>query len=220
MLDLFVASVRWGEGTLCASLCSGGVPTCLWTSRFFLRVVVTIVCLHTLLHDDMESELESDLDAENQGNKNASLMARGAGTFYLLATLVVLVVLSLTIVDPGTGLTHWPRVLSYLHIAHGVLTFYSLHWRKGSSVEADQGMYDEMTFWEQLDGGHAWTNSKRFLTLVPVGLFLATLNAVRDEKDYWNYLYPNVIVAVLSVVPKLPCMYKVRAFGINKTKYD
>ena len=35
-----------------------------------------------------------------------------------------------------------------------------------------QGKYDGMTFWEQLDDGVQNTNNRKFLTLVPVVLFL------------------------------------------------
>lgn len=37
---------------------------------------------------------------------------------------------------------------------------------------AMQGKYDGMTFWEQLDDGVQNTNNRKFLTLVPVVLFL------------------------------------------------
>ena len=39
-------------------------------------------------------------------------------------------------------------------------------------VCALQGKYDGMTFWEQLDDGVQNTNNRKFLTLVPVVLFL------------------------------------------------
>ncbi len=35
-----------------------------------------------------------------------------------------------------------------------------------------QGKYDGMTFWEQLDDGVQNTSNRKFLTLVPVVLFL------------------------------------------------
>jgi hypothetical protein len=169
--------------------------------------------------EEISKNMESDTDAENEINKNAGIMNRGAGTFYMLSTFVVFVILSLTVLKED-GLSDWPRVFTYLHCAHGLLTLYSLHWRKGSVVEADQGEYDDLTWWEQLDGGHAWTNSKRFLTLVPVVLFFAAMHALRDSQDYFSLMYPNVVIFVVSLVAKMPFMHRVRAFGINTTKYD
>lgn len=37
-----------------------------------------------------------------------------------------------------------------VHLAHAAVSFYLLHWAKGSPVPADQGKYDALTFWEQV----------------------------------------------------------------------
>lgn len=39
-----------------------------------------------------------------------------------------------------------------VHLAHAAVSFYLLHWAKGSPVPADQGKYDTLTFWEQVRG--------------------------------------------------------------------
>ena len=44
-----------------------------------------------------------------------------------------------------------------LHLAHAVITFFALHWEKGTAdMNQDQGEYMEMTWWEQLEGGLPW----------------------------------------------------------------
>jgi len=40
-----------------------------------------------------------------------------------------------------------------VHLAHAAVSFYLLHWAKGSPVPADQGKYDALTFWEQVNRG-------------------------------------------------------------------
>ena len=40
-----------------------------------------------------------------------------------------------------------------VHLAHAAVSFYLLHWAKGSPVPADQGKYDTLTFWEQVRNG-------------------------------------------------------------------
>jgi hypothetical protein len=36
--------------------------------------------------------------------------------------------------------------------------------------------YDRLTFWEQLDGGTQYTLNKKFLTIIPIVLFLFTIS--------------------------------------------
>jgi len=90
--------------------------------------------------------MESDTDAENEINKNAGIMSTGAGTFYIISLVVVTTILSL-FVSNDDGTTNWALTMTYLNVAHGLVTLYALHWKKGSVVEADQGEYDELTWW-------------------------------------------------------------------------
>lgn len=76
-----------------------------------------------------------------------------------------------------------------------------------------QGKYDSLTFWEQLDDGVQNTNTRKFLTLVPVALFLLATHGT----DYRRQpLGLNLIVLLVLVIAKFPAMHKVRIFGINK----
>jgi len=59
---------------------------------------------------------------------------------------------------------------TYVNIIHNAVTFYLLHWKKGSPVYYDQGKYDHLTFWEQIDGGSQFTDTKKFFTIIPVAI--------------------------------------------------
>lgn len=48
------------------------------------------------------------------------------------------------------------------------ITFYLFHWVKGSPFAEDQGLYDKLTWWEQMDGGQQHTMNRKFMLLVPV----------------------------------------------------
>ena len=49
--------------------------------------------------------------------------------------------------------------------------FLILHIEKGTPFEtADQGKSRQLTQWEQLDHGEQFTNTKKFLTVVPIVL--------------------------------------------------
>ena len=76
-----------------------------------------------------------------------------------------------------------------------------------------QGIYDSLTFWEQLDDGVQFTNNRKFLTIVPVALFLLAAHGT----DYRRQpLGLNLVVLLVLVIAKFPAMHKVRIFGINK----
>ena len=81
------------------------------------------------------------------------------------------------------------------------------------TVLSMQGKYDGLTFWEQLDDGVQNTSNRKFLTLVPVALFLLAAHGT----DYRRQpLGLNLIVLLVLVVAKFPAMHKVRILGINK----
>ena len=56
---------------------------------------------------------------------------------------------------------------SALNATHAALTFYALHWKRGSPIWEDQGKYIDRTVWEQVDEGVAFSDSRKFLMLVP-----------------------------------------------------
>ena len=68
-------------------------------------------------------------------NKNTNwLDNKAAWLFYVLLILVSWIVVS-TWTDPGMAWT-------YVHILHGAISYYLLHWTKGSPIEEDQGKWD------------------------------------------------------------------------------
>ncbi len=106
---------------------------------------------------------------------------------------------------------------TYVHLIHGVLTYYLLHWHKGSPIEMDQGKYDKLTFWEQLDDGVQNTTNRKFFTAVPVVLFLLATHG----SDYRRQpLGVNLAVVLVLVIAKFSGMHKVRLFGIGEVKYN
>jgi hypothetical protein len=101
-----------------------------------------------------------------------------------------------------------------VHLVHGVLTYYLFHWVKGTPfVEADQGKYEQLTFWEQVDSGVYATRNRKFLTVVPVLLFLLATNGTDFRRQP---LALNLITVLVLLIAKLPALHKVRIFGINK----
>ncbi len=84
---------------------------------------------------------------------------------------------------------------------------------QGSPIDLDQGKYDKLTFWEQLDDGVQYTNTRKFFTAVPLVLFLLATHGTDYQRQP---LGVNLGVAIVSLVSKLPALHKVRLLGINK----
>ncbi|URD89110.1 ORM1-like protein, partial [Musa troglodytarum] len=50
------------------------------------------------------------------------------------------------------------------------ITYHFFHWKKGTPFSDDQGIYNNLTWWEQIDNGKQLTRNRKFLTVVPVVL--------------------------------------------------
>lgn len=50
------------------------------------------------------------------------------------------------------------------------VTYHFFHWKKGTPFAEDQGIYNRLTWWEQIDNGKQLTRNRKFLTVVPVVL--------------------------------------------------
>ena len=48
------------------------------------------------------------------------------------------------------------------------------HSVQGTPFEFDSGAYDNLTLWEQIDHGYQYTPSKKYLTSLPIGLYVLT----------------------------------------------
>ena len=95
-----------------------------------------------------------------------------------------------------------------------MLTFYLLHWKKGTPLEfASEADYDGLTYWEQMDSEMQLTPNKKFFTVVPVILFFLASHSTGYDKPV---LYFNLTMTLTLLAAKLPQMHKVRVFGINK----
>ncbi|RLM61051.1 ORM1-like protein 3 [Panicum miliaceum] len=77
-----------------------------------------------------------------------------------------ILVLSVVGCAPGTA---WTLV----NLRHFAITYHLFHWKKGTAFADDQGMYNTLTWWEQMDNGKQLTRNRKFLTAVPVVLFLS-----------------------------------------------
>jgi hypothetical protein len=144
-------------------------------------------------------------------NKNTSwFQYPGIWTTYILIILFSwLAIVSAFQCQPGTAWT-------VVNLVHFAVTYRFFHWKKGTPFAEDQGDYGKLTWWEQVDDGRQLTRNRKFLTVVPVVLYLIASHTT----DYRNpMLFLNTIAVCWLVIAKFPNMHRVRIFGIN-ADYD
>lgn len=60
--------------------------------------------------------------------------------------------------------------ISWFYFFFIQVTYHFFHWKKGTPFADDQGIYNRLTWWEQIDSGKQLTRNRKFLTVVPVVL--------------------------------------------------
>ncbi|KAK0529075.1 sphingolipid homeostasis protein orm1 [Tilletia horrida] len=119
---------------------------------------------------------------------------------------IVLILTGKILVDVVPGITQdisWTIV----NLGYMALTFLMFHHVTGTPFEANAGAYDELTLWEQIDEGAQHTPAKKWLTSVPIGLFLISTHYTK----YNLWLFTLNFCALLFVLfPKLPILDRLR----------
>eukprot|EP01018_Ginkgo_biloba_P034019 Gb_23564 [translate_table: standard] len=63
-----------------------------------------------------------------------------------------------------------PGMLELYPAVPRAVTYHFFHWKKGTPFSEDQGIYNKLTWWEQMDNGKQLTRNRKFLTVVPLVL--------------------------------------------------
>ena len=88
------------------------------------------------------------------------------------------------------------------------------HWIKGCPDGSTQGDYNGFTLYEQIDAGVAWTNTKKFLMLMPTLLCWIACHIANYQPFY---ILVNCGLFLICIIAKIPEMHRVRIFNINST---
>ncbi|KAN0116007.1 Orm1 type endoplasmic reticulum protein [Russula decolorans] len=154
--------------------------------------------------EHVDSSNEVALDQAAYANINAEWVNRkGAWMIH-----VVLIATGKVVIDAIPGVTQnisWTAV-NLCYLACSYLMF---HWVTGIPFgsELHGGAYDDLTLWEQIDGGAQNTPSRKWLFSVPVGLFL--LSTHYTNYNPWLFAI-NLSALIFVLVPKLPMAHRQR----------
>ncbi|KAF4520679.1 hypothetical protein B566_EDAN006355 [Ephemera danica] len=136
------------------------------------------------------------------------LDSRGLWLSYGMGVLILhLVLLSIPVLSV-------PVAWTLTNLIHNTVHFILLHVVKGAPwIPQDQGKCRELTHWEQIDNGLQFTTSRKFLTCVPILLFLLTSFYTKNNNVHFIV---NIVSLIVVTLPKLPQFHRVRLFGINR----
>ena len=140
-------------------------------------------------------------------NKNVSYIDSPASwvfyTFLWLAFRVILAGLGLS-AETSWAIVNW---------IHGIISYILFHWIMGTPFASDhEHESDLLTFWEQIDDQVLYTRARKFLIQFPISLFFSAADSSCCDHAYF---WINSIVLLITVLPKLPFLHRVRIFGIN-----
>lgn len=121
----------------------------------------------------------------------------------------VLILLGKVLVDAIPGMTQdisWTIV----NLGYMAVSFLMFHHVKGVPFESTLttgGAYDELTLWEQIDSGAQYTPAKKWLTSMPISLFLISTHYTRYD---YSLFALNFAALVCVLFPKLPVFHRLR----------
>nr|GAT58456.1 protein ORM1 [Mycena chlorophos] len=159
-----------------------------------------------------DGTVEEVLDRSGYVNINANWVnAKGAWLIH-----IVLICLGKLIIDTLPGMNQqvsWTLV-NLLYLALSYLMF---HWVTGIPFGSDLhgGAYDDLTLWEQIDDGAQYTPAKKWLTFLPVALFL--LSTHYTNYNPWLFAV-NITALVLALIPKLPQFHRQRVRFMHESE--
>ncbi|CCX05414.1 ORMDL family-domain-containing protein [Pyronema domesticum] len=86
-------------------------------------------------------------------------------------------------------------------------SYIMFHWVQGIPFEFNNGAYDHLNMWEQIDNGDQYTPAKKFLLMVPIVLFLVSTHYTHYDLTYFTI---NCLAVLGVVIPKLPWTHRMR----------
>mmetsp|Transcript_4327 Transcript_4327/g.7460 ORF Transcript_4327/g.7460 Transcript_4327/m.7460 type:complete len:182 (-) Transcript_4327:1777-2322(-) len=132
------------------------------------------------------------------------LPLRKKSFWYLyLTTLFLSYLVLLLFTDAGLAFT-------WLNLGHACVTFPWLHWLRIQQFDK-QNIYDSdssdrfgseepQTYWENIDNGKQWTNTRKWLVVIPLLLYLMATNSADFTRQP---LLLNLVAMLACIIPKL-----------------
>lgn len=97
-----------------------------------------------------------------------------------------------------------------VNLGYAAVSFTMFHFVTGVPFESNlssSGAWDDLTLWEQIDSGAQYTPAKKWLTSVPILLFLISTHYTKYEPVLFAI---NFLATLFVLFPKLPILHRLR----------
>ncbi|CDK28526.1 unnamed protein product [Kuraishia capsulata CBS 1993] len=144
-------------------------------------------------------------DQDIQSNLNANWVHfKGAWVVHIVIIILLKVFYDLILI-PWQFSTETSWTLT--NLTYGIGSYIMFHQVKGTPFDFNNGAYDNLTMWEQIDNGDQYTPAKKFLMMVPICLFLISTHY--SSYDLTLFVL-NGVMCLCVVIPKLASSHRVR----------
>ncbi|TNY18995.1 putative response to unfolded-protein [Rhodotorula diobovata] len=178
---------------------SSAVPKATTTRRARSSSIVSVQEVADTYDDQLDQAAFTNINAEWVNYKGAWLIH-----VVLIASAILLLE---TIPGMSQDLT-WTIVnLGYLSVSYVIF-----HYVTGVPFDMtnNSGAFDNLTLWEQIDSGAQYTPAKKWLTSVPIFLFLLSTHYTRYDSHPALFTLNLVALLFLGLAPKLPAFHRLR----------
>jgi len=154
---------------------------------------------------EIKDNYDDQLDAAAMQNINADWVNyKGAWLIH-----IVLLVTGKILLDNVPGI---PQDVSWTIVLQGyfIICYIMFHYVEGTPFEANNGALDRLTMWEQMDHGAHYTPTKKWLTSLPICLFLLSTHYSRYDRHPTLFTLNFLSLLFLALAPKLPQMHRLR----------
>lgn len=146
--------------------------------------------------------LDTKIDQALNPNVNANWVHQ-KGAWVIHVVIIILVKMIFNFISVLNNDWKW----TLTNLTYNIGSYIMFHQVKGTPFEFNSGAYDNLTMWEQIDNGDQYTPSKKFLMLVPIGLFLISTHY---SSYNLNLFILNGLSCLCVVVPKLAFAHRLR----------
>lgn len=174
-------------------------PTATVQSRGRSSSIVSVTKIAENYDDVLDGGALTNVNAEWVNYKGA----------WLIHVVLILVGKILLDILPGLDqdLTWTATNLGYLAIS-----YIMFHYVTGVPFDlaSNSGVYDNLTLWEQIDSGAQYTPAKKWLTTLPIVLFLVSTHYTRFDAHPALFTLNLVALVAVGLAPKLPYFHRLR----------
>lgn len=149
---------------------------------------------------------ENDVDRVAVGVNENAAWVNAPGAWLIHPVMILLAKVLVDAIPRMTQDVSW----TITNLGYMAVSFLMFHHVTGIPFESSLpsgGAYDDLTLWEQIDAGAQYTPAKKWLTSVPICLFLISTHYTKYDLLLFGI---NFAACLFVLFPKLPILHRLR----------